>query len=325
MHKGVCSVTAGVLVQACAAGYGSAQTQGEAYADNMVTAMSKAFGTVVSQACSLCSSCKCKPLPDGWSYQDLTGMSYSAKTVAKGKYALAKTLAEAQTAYCEGGSDQTLTSSVNSVVNATGEVLIQVLMQSQIKGSAVGALASGCAGAEYSATLKGSNQAILNAFGDAAALVVGSSCPGAVSKLNKASGILKDSITKMYMAASATCVMAPQNGKKASFDVRRYVEDNVTKSSLPFAAAVADALQQGKNCGCHVGTCTFCVNPRPTTTNTTLSLPDPLGIKDKIAAAIDSKLGKTAPPTTPYVGDTTGASTAPSLAPGHAVVSQRTL
>ncbi len=77
-------------MQACAAGYGQAQSQGEAYADVLVSAMTKSFGTVVSQACSLCSTCKCKPLPNGWSYQDLTAVAYSAKVVSKGKYALAK-------------------------------------------------------------------------------------------------------------------------------------------------------------------------------------------------------------------------------------------
>ncbi len=118
-----------------------------------------------------------------------------------------RALAEAQTAYCEEGSDKTLTASVNGVVNATGEIIISVLMKATAKGSTSGPLASGCAGSSYAATLQGANQAVVNAFGDASAVVMGSNCPGAVAKLKKASGLLKDSVKRMYKEAAASCAM----------------------------------------------------------------------------------------------------------------------
>lgn len=150
------STTAKAWSNACALGYGKAQSEGEALAKTLVQVLSRAFADVVSSACSDCDACKCKPLSElGVSgYDKLKGASDTSAAAADGRFTMARAFSRAAASYCS--SDKTpkaLKTSVDTTISTLATMMADVYAKTSGGSSASGS-ALACSGGSVSTQLQ---------------------------------------------------------------------------------------------------------------------------------------------------------------------------
>jgi hypothetical protein len=119
--------TAAAWSNACALGVGSALSRGNSLANSAVTVLSKAMGDVVANACSGCDTCKCRPLPRGFSYDKMDQLSNASAVASGGVFTMGKAMTSAVASYCDSDrSTKALQSDVNAVINTMAVSLAQV-------------------------------------------------------------------------------------------------------------------------------------------------------------------------------------------------------
>jgi hypothetical protein len=146
--------TAAAWSNTCSMGFGKATSVGTAQALSTADVLSKAFGEVLAAACSNCDTCKCKPLPPGWTYDKADDLSKAAATTIGGQFTMAKTISQAVGAYCDSDkSTKALQASVNTTVNTMAVMLAKVMISTTANASASG-VAMSCAGGHVSQQIK---------------------------------------------------------------------------------------------------------------------------------------------------------------------------
>jgi hypothetical protein len=164
--------TAAAWSNACSLGYGKATSTGTAQAKSTADVLSRAFGEVVAAACSKCDTCKCKPLPPGWTYDKSDDISKAAATSVAGQFTLAKAISQAVGAYCDSDkSTKALQAGVNATMNTMAVILANIMVKTTADASAQG-VAMSCAGGYVSQQIKVRSQS--PALSAAAAAAAGS-------------------------------------------------------------------------------------------------------------------------------------------------------
>eukprot|EP00882_Tetradesmus_deserticola_P017754 GHRQ01019041.1.p1 GENE.GHRQ01019041.1~~GHRQ01019041.1.p1 ORF type:complete len:246 (-),score=55.47 GHRQ01019041.1:255-992(-) len=146
--------TAASWSNACSMGYGKATSTGTAQAKSTADVLAKAFGEVVAAACSNCDTCKCKPLPPGWTYDKSDDISKAAATSVAGQFTMAKAISQAVGAYCDSDkSTKALQAGVNSTMNTMAVILANIMVTTTANATAQG-VAMSCAGGYVSQQIK---------------------------------------------------------------------------------------------------------------------------------------------------------------------------
>lgn len=148
------ATTAASWSNACSLGYGKTTSIGTAQAVSTVDVLAKAFGEVVAAACSNCDTCKCQPLPPGWTYDKSDDISKAAATSVAGQFTMAKAISQAVGAYCESDkSTKALQAGVNSTINTMAVILAKIMVKTTADATAQG-VAMSCAGGYVSQQVK---------------------------------------------------------------------------------------------------------------------------------------------------------------------------
>lgn len=146
--------TAASWSNTCALGFGKSTSTGTAQTLSTVDVLSRAIGEVVGAACSNCDTCKCKPLPPGWTYDKSDDLSKAAATSVAGQFTMAKTISQAVGAYCDSDkSTKAIQASVNTTINTMAVILAKVMLKTTSEASAEG-LAMSCAGGYVSQQIR---------------------------------------------------------------------------------------------------------------------------------------------------------------------------
>jgi hypothetical protein len=146
--------TAASWSNACALGRGKAVSKGVAQAQSTAEVLSKAFGEVVAAACSNCDTCKCKPLPPGWTYDKAKDLSNAAATSVKGQFTMSKAISRAVGSYCDSDkSTKALQAGVDVTLSTMAVIIANVMLKTGAEASATG-IAAACAGGMVTQQLK---------------------------------------------------------------------------------------------------------------------------------------------------------------------------
>jgi hypothetical protein len=146
--------TAASWSNACAMGMGKAISKGTAQAQSTADVLARAFGEVVAAACSNCDTCKCKPLPAGWSYDKMKDASNAASTAVKGQFTLTKAISRAVGSYCDSDkSTKALQAGVDVTLSTLATIIAKVMLRTGVDAAAQG-VASACAGGFVSQQVK---------------------------------------------------------------------------------------------------------------------------------------------------------------------------
>jgi hypothetical protein len=148
------NTTAASWSNACALGRGKAVSKGTAAAQSTAEVLARAFGEVVAAACSNCDTCKCKPLPAGWTYDKAKDLSNAAATSVKGQFTMAKAISRAVGSYCDSDkSTQALEAGVDVTLSTMAVIIANVMLKTGADVSAEG-YAAACAGGSVMQQLK---------------------------------------------------------------------------------------------------------------------------------------------------------------------------
>jgi hypothetical protein len=146
--------TAALWSNACAMGMGKAISKGTAQAQSTADVLAKAFGEVVAAACSACDTCKCKPLPAGWTYDKAKDLSNAAASTVKGQFTLTKAISRAVGSYCDSDkSTKALQAGVDTTLSTLAVIIANVGLKTGADASASG-VATACAGGFVSQQVK---------------------------------------------------------------------------------------------------------------------------------------------------------------------------
>ncbi|KAF8058314.1 hypothetical protein HT031_005630 [Scenedesmus sp. PABB004] len=252
------STTAASWSNACAMGFGKSTSTGTAAAKSTADVLSKAFGEVVAAACSGCDTCRCKPLPPGWSYDKSDDISKAAATAVAGQFTMSKAISSAVGAYCESDkSPLAIQAGVNATINTMAVILANVMAATTSSASATGA-AMACGGGSVSQQVKASKVAFINALTDASAVVFDHQCAAAHSRMKGLTNALSDSVDEAFETVVSRCAAA--NGSLTPVTVNATDEvKRVLTHTEPVVVAIGEALQDAVSCGCKPGNCFWCV------------------------------------------------------------------
>lgn len=146
--------TAASWSNTCAMGFGKSTSTGEAQTLSTADVLARAIGDVVATACSNCDTCKCKPLPPGWTYDKSEDLSKAAATSIAGQFTMAKAISQAVGAYCESDkSVRAIQASVHATMNTMAIILAKVMVKTTANATAEG-VAMSCAGGYVSQQIK---------------------------------------------------------------------------------------------------------------------------------------------------------------------------
>lgn len=146
--------TAASWSSACSLGRGKAVSKGTAQAQSTAEVLARAFGEVVAAACSDCDTCKCKPLPPGWTYDKAKDLSNAAASSVKGQYTMAKAISRAVGSYCDSDkSTKALEAGVDVTLSTMAVIIANVMLKTEA-GVAAEGVAAACAGGMVSQQLK---------------------------------------------------------------------------------------------------------------------------------------------------------------------------
>lgn len=146
--------TAQAWSNACSLGFGKSTSVGTAQAATTADVLSKAVGEVVAAACSNCDTCKCKPLPPGWTYDKSNELSKAAATTVAGQFTMAKAISQAVGAYCDSDkSTKAIQAGVNATINTMAVIMAKVMVKTTANASASG-VAMSCAGGYVSQQIR---------------------------------------------------------------------------------------------------------------------------------------------------------------------------
>lgn len=138
--------TAASWSNACSLGMGKAVSKGTAQAQSTAEVLARAMGEVVAAACSNCDTCKCKPLPPGWTYDKAKDLSNAAATSVKGQFTMAKAVSKAVGSYCDSDkSSKALEAGVDVTLSTMAVIIANVMLKTGGDVAAQG-IAAGCAG-----------------------------------------------------------------------------------------------------------------------------------------------------------------------------------
>uniref|UniRef100_A0A383VXF1 Uncharacterized protein n=1 Tax=Tetradesmus obliquus TaxID=3088 RepID=A0A383VXF1_TETOB len=250
--------TAAAWSNACSLGYGRATSTGTAQAKSTADVLSRAFGEVVAAACSNCDTCKCKPLPPGWTYDKSDDISKAAATSVAGQFTMAKAISQAVGAYCDSDkSAKALQAGVNATMNTMAVILANVMAKTTADASAQG-VAMSCAGGYVSQQIKASKVAFINALTDASAVVFNHQCAAAHSRMKTMANALSDSIDESFESISSKCAKAAAAAEPVAVNAEDIVKKTLTHNK-PVVASIAEAFQDAVSCGCKPGNCFWCV------------------------------------------------------------------
>lgn len=150
--------TAASWSNACALGRGKAVSRGTAQAKSTAEVLARAFGEVVAAACSNCDTCKCKPLPPGWTYDKMKDLSDAVATTVQGKFTMSKAISRAVGSYCDSDkSTKALQAGVDVTLSTMAVIIANVSLQTGADAMAQGAAMS-CAGGFVSQQIKVSDE-----------------------------------------------------------------------------------------------------------------------------------------------------------------------
>jgi hypothetical protein len=146
--------TAASWSNVCSVGVGKAISRGEAQVKSMVDVLARAMGDVVGTACSGCDTCKCKPLPRGFSYDKMDALSQASASASSGAYTMGKAFSTAVASYCDSDqSSKSLQANVNATINTMAVMLADVMVKTTSSNNASG-VALGCSGGSVSQQIK---------------------------------------------------------------------------------------------------------------------------------------------------------------------------